>query len=183
MYAGTGPPPLRQVQRTAQVQAEELHGVGRRHPVGIADHEHHRHSIPFTRTTPDLSVGISTSSSFSLLEIARLALLPLFGTTPAAFGLGLSRLFERERAVLDFARALVRGDDHAGGRGLRVDELQAGRDGAAGEEALAAAEQDGDDPRMRSGASWSSMLNSAACRRAQPACRCASGKLLVWRTI
>src|SRR5439155_21027525 len=55
----------------------------------------------------------------------------------------LGRLLKCERPVLDLARSFVFGDHNSGAGRLAVNELQPGRDGAVGEEALAAAEQDG----------------------------------------
>jgi hypothetical protein len=56
-------------------------------------------------------------------------------------------LLESEGAVLELAGALVGVDRDATTRGLRVDELQSGGDGSTGEEALAVAHHDRENPQ------------------------------------
>src|SRR2546425_2037610 len=59
-----------------------------------------------------------------------------------------ARLVQRERPVLDLARALIRRDDDAGARRRHVHDLEPRRDRASGEEPLPAAEHGWEGPQV-----------------------------------
>jgi hypothetical protein len=61
-----------------------------------------------------------------------------------------SSLVDCERAVSNLACATVPADDHVGGRGGAVDQLEAGGDRSRLEEPLATAKQDGEVHRRSS---------------------------------